>query len=98
MAECRLETHEKAHMVFQLMEKAEEDGGDYPLGYYVEAAKDYKDIDEALKYLIKPCPICECQYPVHEVSWPLPLHPDFFSSRMRTEKMNLGMRLVQLSL
>jgi len=70
MAECRLESHEKAHMVFQLMEEVEADGGDYPLGYYVEAAKDYRDIEKARKYLIKPCPICECQYPVHEVSWP----------------------------
>ena len=58
-------------MVFQLMEEVEADGGDYPLGYYVEAAKDYDDIDRARKYLIKPCPICGDQYPVHEVSWPL---------------------------
>lgn len=70
MAECRLESHEKAHMVFQLMEEVEADGGDYPLGYFVDAAKDHKDIEKARKYLIKPCPICECQYPVHEVSWP----------------------------
>lgn len=94
MAECRLETHEKAHMVFQLMEEVEADGGDYPLGYYVEAAKDYDDIDRARKYLIKPCPICGDQYPVHEVSWPLPLHPGFFS---HADRVN-GLRLMQLSL
>ena len=68
MIECHLESYERAHIAFQLMEEMEEYGEDYPLSYYIEAAKDYNDIDKARKYLIKPCPICGDQYPVHEVS------------------------------
>ena len=67
MAEYRLDSHKRAHMVFELMEEVEADGQDYPLGYYVEAAKDYDDIEKARQYLIKPCPICVEAYPIHEV-------------------------------
>jgi len=55
-------------MVFELMEEVEGDGHpNYPLGYYVEAAKDYDNIEDARQYLIKPCPICAEEYPIHEV-------------------------------
>ena len=68
MAECRLDSHDRAHMVFELMEEVEGDGRpNYPLGYYVEAAKDYSNIEDARQYLIKPCPICVEEYPIHEV-------------------------------
>ena len=68
MAECHLESYERAHIAFQLMEELEEYGGDYPLGYYIEAAKNCDNIEKARIYLIKPCPICGDQYPVQEVS------------------------------
>jgi len=68
MAECRLDCHDRAHMVFELMEEVEGDGRpNYPLGYYVEAAKDYDNIGDARQYLIKPCPICVEEYPIHEM-------------------------------
>ena len=68
MTECHLESYERAHIAFQLIEELEADGGDYPLSYYIDAAKYYDNIDMARKFLIRPCPICGDQYPVHEVS------------------------------
>lgn len=68
MTECHLESYQRAHIAFQLMEEVEADGGDYPLSYYIEAAKDYNNIDMARKYLIKDCLICGDHYPVQEVS------------------------------
>lgn len=69
MGEYKLETKEKAEMVLELMGKVEVEGvGDYPLSYYVDAAKDYTSLEEAERCLIKPCPVCMENYPVHEVN------------------------------
>ena len=73
MGEFKLESTEKAEMVLKLIEDVEESGDhEYPLSYYIDAAKDYSCIDEARRCLIKPCPICAEDYPVHEVSVLLP--------------------------
>ena len=69
MGEYKFENTERAQMVVELMKEVEADehAQEYPLSYYVEAAKDYKTLDDAKRYLIKPCPICDVDYPVHEV-------------------------------
>ena len=68
MGEFKLETTDKAVMVLELMKKVEvDDDSDYPLSYYIDAAKDYRTLEEAEKGLIKECPICEVELPVHEV-------------------------------
>ena len=58
MGEFKLETTAKATMVLDLMNKVEDDGSDYPLSYYIDAAKDYPTLEEAEHGLIKECPIC----------------------------------------
>ena len=68
MGEFKLETMEKAQMVIALMNEIEIDASlDYPLSYYVDAAKDYSSLEVAERCLIKDCPICYVSYPVHEV-------------------------------
>ena len=67
MAEYKLENTQRAEMVMALMEEMEEEGQDYPFSYYVDAAKDYKTLEEAKEKFIKPCPICGSGYPIHEV-------------------------------
>ena len=69
MSEYKFESTERAKMVLELMREVETDeyAQEYPLSYYVEAAKDYKTLEDAKRYLIKPCPICMEVYPVHEV-------------------------------
>ena len=67
MGEYKLE-NTKAGMVLALMEELEGwGGGDYPLSYYVDAARDYSSLEEAQKYFIQPCPICFKTYPIQEV-------------------------------
>ena len=69
MGEFKLESTKKAEMVLTLMADVEETGDfSYPLSYYIDAAKDYSCLEEAKRCLIKPCPICAEDYPVHEVS------------------------------
>ena len=68
MGEYRLETTAKAAMVLDLMNKVEGGDADYPLSYYVDAAKDYSTLEEAERGLIKECPLCgDDNMPVHEV-------------------------------
>ena len=56
-------------MVLSLIERVEKGNDvDYPLNYYVDAAKDFNDIDAASDFLNKECPICTATYPIHEVS------------------------------
>lgn len=70
MGEFKLETMDKAVMVLQLMNKVEVDPtADYPLSYYIDAAKDYATLEDAEKGLIKECPICYLDWPVHEVRY-----------------------------
>ena len=64
MAECRFRTTEKAKMLIDLLK----DKNEYPLTYYVDAAKSYNTFEEAQKYLNQPCPICDDHYPMDEVS------------------------------
>ena len=73
----KLETTDKAEMVLELMKKVEvDDYSDYPLSYYIDAAKDYPTLEEAEKGLIKECPFCILDWPVHEVKY---LHCNYTS-------------------
>ena len=55
--------------MLQLIEEVEVDETmDYPLNYYVDAAKDFDDLASASNFLNKECPICILQYPIHEVT------------------------------
>ena len=69
MAECKFATEEKANIVLQLLEETPppDKGDDYPLQYFIEAAKDHGDFEKAKRFLIKECDICIVEYPVHEV-------------------------------
>ena len=65
--ECRLLKLEKAEILVKLLEKEEEDGTEYPLKYYIDAAKDYATFEDAVRFLNQPCPICMLEYPMNEV-------------------------------
>jgi hypothetical protein len=68
MGEYKLPTMTKAAMVLDLMYKMEDDEDkDYPLSYYIDAARDYSSMEDAERGLIKQCPICYETRPVHEV-------------------------------
>lgn len=67
MAEFKFEKESRAKMVLGLIEKVEIGGKEYPLHYYVDAARDFSDIEAALEFLDKECPICMMSYPIHEV-------------------------------
>lgn len=73
MGEFKLENKEKASMVIELMDLMEDDELDYPLSYYIDAAKDFSTMEDAERGLIKECPICTLSYPVHEASLSLSL-------------------------
>lgn len=68
MGEFKLENKEKASMVIELMDLIEDGDLDYPLSYYIDAAKDFSTMEDAERGLIKECPICTMSYPVHEVT------------------------------
>ena len=44
------------------------DKREYPLTYYIDAAKNYNTFEEAQKFLNQPCHICGDDYPMNEVS------------------------------
>lgn len=68
MAECNLTNVDRADVALKLIEEVEEDGmSDYPLHYYVDAARDFPDLESARSFLKKECPICDALYPIHEV-------------------------------
>ena len=68
MAEFRFREKTKAKMVLELMEKVKnESDQEYPLHYYVDAAKDFDSLDGALQFLSKECPICYLRCAIHEV-------------------------------
>ena len=68
MGEYKLESTEKAAIVLGLMNTVEvDDTLDYPLSYYIDAAKDNSTLEDAERVLIKECPICVLSYPIHEV-------------------------------
>ncbi len=68
MAEYRFQEKFRAETVLGLIEKVEYEGGpDYPLNYYLEAARDFNDLDSASNFLNKECPICDERTPIHEV-------------------------------
>ena len=64
MAECNIAEMERADIVFRLIEVA----ADYPLHYYVDAARDFKDFETAKNFLNQECLICMETYPIHDVS------------------------------
>ncbi len=66
MAEYRFETAEKAKMVPDLMKEV--GGEDYPLHYFIDAAKSYDNMEDAVKFLQQPCPICTMDYPIQDVN------------------------------
>ena len=65
MAEYKFKEKFRAEMVLSLLQEVE---GDYPLNYYVDAAKDFDDLKAASSFLNKECPICGDTIPIHEVS------------------------------
>ena len=70
MTECRFDDEEIANIVLQLLEEVEGNGNadvEYPLQYYVDAAKDHKELDKARNFLIKECNICLVEQTIHEV-------------------------------
>ena len=68
MAECRFQEEKAANIVLELLSEVEGNGDvDHPLQYYVDAAKDHKDIESARSFFIKECSICYVEYSVHEV-------------------------------
>ena len=52
--------------LLQQVEEGNEDA-DYPLNYYLDAAKDFDDLKSASTFLNQECPICIDIYPIHEV-------------------------------
>jgi len=69
MSEFRFHEQKKAKMVLDLigLVEAEDDDQDNPLHYYVDAAKDFDNLDDALAFLQKDCPLCLGQFAIHEV-------------------------------
>ena len=68
MAEYRYKEKFRAKIVLDLLCEVEYEGGpDYPLNYYLEAARDFKDLESARNFLNKECPICGDLTPIHEV-------------------------------
>ena len=67
MAEFKFGTSEQAKIVLGLIENVEVEGANYPLNYYVDAARDFDNIEAALEFLNKECPTCSGLYPIHEV-------------------------------
>ncbi len=69
MAEYKIKEEFRAKMVLSLLAKTKEDNPDsnYPLNYFIDAAKDFNTLDEASNFLIKECPVCTFNYPIHEV-------------------------------
>ena len=68
MGEYKLPTMNKAAMVLELMGQMEdEEEKDYPLSYYIDAAKVYSTLEDAKRCLIKECPICFGKFAVDDV-------------------------------
>ena len=69
MAEYKFNEKFRAEIVMGLLGKVENFEGcpDYPLNYYLEAARDFNDLDSASNFLNKECPICGEEYLIHEV-------------------------------
>ena len=61
--ECRLPTVEKAELLIKLLEHKD----DYPMTYYIDAASNYTNFDDACKFLNQPCPICIDDYAMDDV-------------------------------
>ncbi len=69
MAECTFTEGSAANIVLELLEEVEGEGDvNHPLQYYVEAARDHKEIGKARSFFIKECSICAMDQSVHEVS------------------------------
>ena len=68
MAEYKFKGLFRAKMVLSLIDQVEKDTeSNYPLNYYVDAARDFDDLDAASNFLNKECPICGDTVPIHEV-------------------------------
>ena len=71
MAECDFVDQSRAQIVLDLMEQVEDDENNYPLNYYVDAAHDYENLEDASDFLFKECPIqgfcAGDKIPIHEV-------------------------------
>ena len=50
-----------------LKREVEAYGKEYPLQYYIDAARGHHTLEEAKEYLMKPCEICMDDYPYQEV-------------------------------
>ena len=63
-AECKFRNTEKAKLLIRLLE----DNGEYPMRYYIDAASNYNTFEDAQRFLNQPCPICDLDYPMDDVS------------------------------
>ncbi len=79
MAEYKFKEKFRAEMVLGLIDRVENTDlhPNYPLHYYLDAARDFNDLDSASNFLKKECPICYEVYPVHEVSGLLYNYPAY---------------------
>ena len=64
MAENRFRSCQKAELLVQLLK----DRNDYPMRYYIDAAKNYDTFEDAQSFLNQPCPICGDTYLMDDVS------------------------------
>ena len=63
IAENKFKERSKAEMLIALLK----DKSDYPMMYYIDAAKNYNDFDQARSFLNQPCPICVETYLMDDV-------------------------------
>ena len=54
IAENKFTKRSKAELLIDLLH----DNPDYPMLYYIDAAKNYDDFEQARSFLNQPCPIC----------------------------------------
>ena len=63
IAENKFKERSKAVLLIKLLK----DKSDYPMRYYIDAAKNYDDFDQALSFLNQPCQICGDTYLMDDV-------------------------------
>ena len=54
-----------------------ENNSDYPMKYYIDAAKHYDNFEDALKFMNQPCPICTDIFIMDDVSFTVNLNFSF---------------------
>ena len=68
MAECNFVDCCRAEIVVDLMREFETEQDKYPFINYVDAARDFDNLESARGFLFKECPLCMVNFTVHDVS------------------------------